>query len=86
MQHETSLRGRANCKCRSPLGHPAGARQTFEYFADPPITLVSALLLLLSTNIAVGVVTWWQVMHGSLPFWLIFLYYLAWDVNLKGRL
>lgn len=47
---------------------------------------VRALLLLLSTVIAVGVVTWWQVTHGSLPFWPIFLYYLAWDVNLKGRL
>jgi len=46
---------------------------------------VRALLLLLSTVIAVGVVTWWQVTHGSLPFWLIFLYYLAW-VGFGGRI
>ena len=46
---------------------------------------VRALLLLLSTVIALGVVTWWQVTHGSLPLWLIFLYYLAW-VGFGGRI
>ena len=43
-----------------------------------------ALLLFVSTVIAVGVVTWWQIAHGSLPIWLIFLYYLAW-VGFGGR-
>jgi len=43
-----------------------------------------ALLLVVSTVTALGVVTWWQVTRGSLPFWLIFLYYLAW-VGFGGR-
>ena len=43
-----------------------------------------ALLLLLSTAIAFGVVTWYQITRGSLPLWLIFLYYLAW-VGFGGR-
>ena len=43
------------------------------------------LLLLVSTVIAFGVVTWWQVSHGSLPIGLIFLYYLAW-VGFGGRI
>lgn len=43
-----------------------------------------ALLLVVSTVIAVSVVTSYQVAHGYLPFWLIFLYYLAW-VGFGGR-
>ncbi len=43
-----------------------------------------ALLLLVSAVISLSVVTWYQVAHGHLPFWLIFLYYLAW-VGFGGR-
>ena len=46
---------------------------------------VRAMFLGLSTTIGLGVVTWWQVTHGSLPFWLIFVYYLAW-VGFGGRI
>ena len=42
------------------------------------------LLLVLSTTIAASIVTWWQIAHGSLPIWLVFLYYLAW-VGFGGR-
>lgn len=42
------------------------------------------VLLLVSTAFAVGAVTWWQITHGSLPWWLIFVYYLAW-VGFGGR-
>ena len=44
-----------------------------------------AFFLIVSTAIAFGTVTWWQVSHGSLPFWLVFLYYLAW-VGFGGRI
>lgn len=43
-----------------------------------------ALLLLVSAVISLSVVTWYQIAHGFLPFWLIFLYYLAW-VGFGGR-
>jgi hypothetical protein len=43
-----------------------------------------AILLLLSTSISLGVVVYWQIAHGSLPFWLIVLYYFAW-VGFGGR-
>lgn len=46
---------------------------------------VRAMFLGLSTTIGLGVVTWWQVTHGSLPFWLIFVYYLSW-VGFGGRI
>jgi hypothetical protein len=44
-----------------------------------------AVLLLLSTSIALGVVFYWQVTHGSLPVWLVGLYYFAW-VGFGGRI
>ncbi len=43
-----------------------------------------AILLLLSTAIALGVAFYWQITHGSLPLWLIILYYFAW-VGFGGR-
>ena len=44
-----------------------------------------ALLLLLSTAIALGVVFSWQIQHGSLTLWLVLLYYFAW-VGFGGRI
>ena len=43
------------------------------------------LLLLLSTGVALSVVFAWQIANGSLPFWLILLYYFAW-VGFGGRI
>jgi len=44
-----------------------------------------ALLLVLSTVLALGLVFYWQIAHGSLPIWLILLYYFAW-VGFGGRI
>ena len=48
-----------------------------DYFA-------TALFMLLSTAIALGAVFYTQIARGSLPFWLIILYYFAW-VGFGGR-
>lgn len=44
-----------------------------------------SLLLVLSTALAFGVVLHRQIAHGSMPIWLILLYYLAW-VGFGGRI
>ena len=48
-----------------------------DYFA-------TALFMLTSTALALGLVCYWQVTRGSLPLWLIALYYFAW-VGFGGR-
>jgi len=68
-------------------GSPALRRFAERWVYQKPVHadyFARALLLLLSTVLAVGVVTWWQVAHGSLPIWLIYLYYFAW-VGFGGR-
>ena len=43
-----------------------------------------AIFLLVSTAVALGTVVYWQISQGSLPPWLIALYYFAW-VGFGGR-
>ena len=43
------------------------------------------LLLLFNCSISIPFMFYWQLTHGSLPFWLIFCYYCSW-VGLGGSI
>ena len=45
----------------------------------------TSLLLLLNSGISLGTVFYWQVQHGSVPAWLVALYYCSW-VGVGGRI
>lgn len=44
-----------------------------------------SLLIILNTILSVGTLFYWQLSTGSLPFWLIALYYCSW-VGVGGRM
>lgn len=37
-----------------------------------------SVLLLLNWSVSIGIVFYWQLNYGSLPWWLIALYYCSW--------
>lgn len=45
---------------------------------------VTSVFLVLNSVVGLGIVFYWQLKYGYLPWWLIFLYYCSW-VGFGGR-
>jgi hypothetical protein len=45
---------------------------------------VTTVLLIINATAGITIMFYWQLTYGSLPFWLIYLYYFSW-VGVGGR-